>query len=191
MDVTDERGAQPIGMTREEQEVAIESLRRQSNLLTRIVRAESNLCGLDEPAAERLAERINHWWLHGQPMPVHEGSEDDLERIVDAVIPRWQEPPSDWRGFDGIGPLIEAWGGEDDRANELPVLIFAANHQLARMAAERLGLSKWLYVPDARHLRGRDGGQYYTDSSFWKRLDAAEMYEVLRSRRMTPLEDQQ
>jgi len=79
-------GGVPLGMTPAEQAAATEALRKQADVLIRIVQAESRLCGLDTQQANRLAERINHWWLHGTMMPARELHEDELERMADAVV---------------------------------------------------------------------------------------------------------
>jgi hypothetical protein len=65
---------------------ALERLRAQVDVLTRIVRAESRICGLGEREADRLAERITYWLAHGVPMPTHELSEDEVRRTVGVVL---------------------------------------------------------------------------------------------------------
>jgi hypothetical protein len=59
-----------LGVTPDEQTAAIDALRKQVDVLDRIVRAESRLFGLDRRGAEHLAERIVHWFLCGEPMPL-------------------------------------------------------------------------------------------------------------------------
>lgn len=66
--------------------VALAALRKQADVLARIVQAESRICGLGEREAERLAERINHWWAHGAPMPTHELSDAEVRRTVGVVL---------------------------------------------------------------------------------------------------------
>jgi hypothetical protein len=75
-----------LGITPDEQAAAIDALRKQADVLIRIVRAESKLCGLTDQGAVRLAERINHWWLYGEPMPVGRTREDEFERMADGMM---------------------------------------------------------------------------------------------------------
>jgi hypothetical protein len=109
-------GGIPLGRTLDEQAAAIEALRNQSDVLMRIVQAESRLCGLDTRQANRLAERINHWWLYGTMMPPRELREDELERMTDAVVDIDVATALNVQ-FDGLGasPLFGDW--PDDTPN--------------------------------------------------------------------------
>jgi hypothetical protein len=50
-------------------DAAMRSLCAQQERLSRIVRLECQRARVPADQAQRLAERINHWWLHGSPEP--------------------------------------------------------------------------------------------------------------------------
>lgn len=153
----------PLGMTAAEQAEALAGLRKQVDLLTRIVQSESELSGLDKADADRLAERINHWFLHGMPLPIEQIRPDELDRMADSVL-------------DYLDELSQ------------PLLILAGSYTIARNLAEiDLGLlpPQWEYVSGADRLQGRQGGRYYESNTFWSRPDAREIHNVVNTRRMS------
>lgn len=60
---------------------ALASLQAQSDVLSRIVRMECLRADIPIEQAQRLIDRINHWWAFGTPEPEPSGIDAVTSRI--------------------------------------------------------------------------------------------------------------
>lgn len=69
---------------------ALASLQGQSEVLSRIVRMECLRADIPIEQADRLIDRINHWWAYGTPQP--EPPDFDTATYTPADLPRLEMP---------------------------------------------------------------------------------------------------
>lgn len=88
-------------MSTDEQQRVLEAFMKHADAVSQIIRVESLRCGLDDRTAKRLADRVTHWLVFGQPVgcgycgrPGH-----DVEDCTAEVTP-----------FDGLDSLVREWG---------------------------------------------------------------------------------
>jgi hypothetical protein len=124
--------------------------------LTRIVRAESKLCGLGDREAARLAQRINYWLSHGVPLPTQELTTDEVARTVDAILgvhhdadPRVEQYAAE---RTKLATAIHKRVNSSSIARTVPYLVGDADRAVTAVIAEGWTPPAGYVEPDSRHV---------------------------------------